>query len=132
MCQLVFKVNQIDDKNDQCKGWELQFDMTGNCKRVKDAIMDKNIKIKIGKDTWSMSTNSSQLVERFSDENFLWYFKGWEFQPKMKKKYKNLTKGTFHYSHEFICALLSEYPKIKEKVHIGHFALDDNCIYIEA
>jgi hypothetical protein len=131
MCQLSFKVNQIDDKDDPCRGWELQFDMDGDCKKVKNAIINNNIQIKIGKDIWSMSTNSSHLQKRFSDEKFLWYFKGWEFLPKKKKKYKNVTKGTLHYSHDFICALLSEYPNIKKKVHFGHFSIEDNCMYIE-
>ena len=129
--KLLFHISRIEETSNPDRGWELQFKILDEDKKIDAVLRKQNFKFQIGDEIWSLSSNRSDMQRRFSDHNFEWYIKGWEFEPRKQRKYLNTYSNTLHYSHEFISAIKHKHPLIDGEVCQGHFDIDKNMMLIE-
>lgn len=131
MPEIHFNLNKINENKDPDKGWELQFKLIDESKLVEECIHNQNFTFQIGSELWEVSASKSERQMQFNNNNeCLWYIKGSFMETKTKKKYKNITHNSTHYSYDFTNALIKLYPLLKEQEYEGGFSLKDKLMFI--
>lgn len=130
MSEVFFKVRRISENTDPNKGWELQFKLIDQCLLTEGKIYNSDFIFQVGDEKWIVSSSKSDKQNQFNNAGDLWYVKGSLLDPSKKKKYKNISRDTMHYSYDFINGLTNVFPLIKEKEFRGYYSKNDNTMFV--